>query len=92
MRRAIALACVGWVTVCEGYRLGPDPLAAGMSAQDAANSLRADLIPVTRASDADVYVAQRPANIPGFGAVTARTLLQFRDGRLFGWTSGWRGR
>ncbi len=75
MRRAIALACVGWVTVCEGYRLGPDPLAAGMSAQDAANSLRADLIPVTRASDADVYVAQRPANIPGFGAVTAPVRL-----------------
>jgi hypothetical protein len=88
----VAAACVGWVTTCAGYRLNPDPLALGMTAQDAANSLRARLAYVTGRAGSEIYVVERTTDIPGLGPVTERTLLQFKDGTLFGWTSGWRGR
>ena len=90
LQSCAAAACVGWATVCAGYRLGPDPLALGMTARDASNALRARLVYVTRAAGTEVYVADRTVDIPGRGPVTERTFLQFKAGSLFGWTSGWR--
>ena len=86
-----AAACVGWVTACAGYRLNPDPLALGMTAQDAANSLRAGLVYITGRAGSENYVVDRTTDVSGLGPVTERTFLQFKGGYLFGWTSGWRG-
>ncbi|MGZ5810299.1 MAG: hypothetical protein ACXWJW_15660 [Xanthobacteraceae bacterium] len=87
--RGILTACAGWITVCQGFRLDPEPLALGMTAQDAANSLRAPLLLVTVAPDAVIYVSDRTTEIAGLGPVPTRTFLQFRRGTLLGWTSGW---
>ena len=87
--RGILTACAGWITVCQGFRLDPEPLALGMTAQDAANSLRAPLVLVTTAPDAVIYVSDRTTQIAGLGPVPTRTFLQFKRGTLFGWTSGW---
>ncbi len=89
-RRLIALICVGWVTSCAGFHLKPDPLAPGMSPRDAANRLRAPLTPVATGWGFELYVVDRPARIAGFGPVTERTFLQFQNGYLLGWNSGWR--
>ena len=85
-------ACIGWVTTCAGYRLSPDPLALGMTAQDATNSLQSRLAYVTGPAGSEIFVVERTRDIPGLGPVTERTLLQFKGGALFGWTSGWRER
>ena len=87
--RGILTACAGWITVCQGFRLDPEPLTLGMTAQDAANSLRAPLVLVTDAPDFVVYVSDRTSEIAGLGRVPTRTFLQFKRGALFGWTSGW---
>ena len=87
--RGILTACAGWITVCQGFRLDPEPLALGMTAQDAANSLRAPLYYITGPYGAEIYVSDRLTEIAGLGAVPTRTFLQFRRGTLFGWTSGW---
>jgi len=89
-QRLIALACIGWVTACEGFRLAPDPLALGMTPQAAATSLRSNLTYVSGPPGAEIYVVDRLSEIAGFGRVAERTFLQFRRGVLLGWTSGWR--
>lgn len=87
--RSILTACAGWIVVCQGYRLNPDPLALGMTAQDAANSLRAPLVYVTGPSGGEIFYSDRRAEVAGLGPVVERTFLQFRHSVLLGWTSGW---
>lgn len=88
-RRLVALACIGWVTACEGFQLAADPLAPGMTPQDAARNLRANLTPLNNAAGDQVFVVDRRVEITGLGMVTERTFLQFRGGALLAWNSAW---
>lgn len=85
-----AAECRRWVTECAGFRLGRDPLARGMTPQDAANALRGRLSFVTGGPGFEIYFLDRTVEMPGLGAVIERTFLQFRKGSLIGWNSGWR--
>jgi hypothetical protein len=89
MKSVAALACAGWLTVPGADPPSTLPLSFGMTPQDAAAALGAPLIYDHGRPGSEVFVAMRPAHIPGFYRVDRRVFLQFRRGCLTGWKSDW---
>jgi hypothetical protein len=52
--------------------------------------LNTKLIPVSGRKGSEAYYAERPASIPGFFFYEDQLWLEFRGGRLTGWTNDWR--
>jgi hypothetical protein len=89
-RRAIVWLCVGWFSSCPYFepRSNALPLAFGMSPQEAQAALNVPLVPVP-GRKGSVYFTTRPSSIPGFFPYENQLWLQFRGGRLTGWTKDW---
>jgi hypothetical protein len=60
-----------------------------MTPRDAAAALGAPLVYDHGRRGSEVFVAMRPAQIPGLYRVDRRVFLQFRRGCLTGWKSDW---
>ena len=89
MKSLVALACAGWLTVPGADPPSTLPLAFGMTPQDAASAIGAPLTHVRGRKGSEVFVATRPAHLPGFYEVDRHIYLQFRHGCLTGWKSDW---
>lgn len=90
MRRYLAIFCVWWLALgCA--RVPSDALRFGMTAGEVAALYGARMSFVANRRDAEIYVVQQPAAIPGIypPAITERMYLQFRNGRLTGWKNEW---
>jgi hypothetical protein len=89
VKTVVALACAGWLTVPGADPPSTLPLAFGMTPQDAATALGTPLVYDHGRPGSEVFVATRPAHIPGFYRVDRRVFLQFRHGCLTGWKNDW---
>ncbi|HLA20621.1 MAG TPA: hypothetical protein VJZ74_04100 [Pseudolabrys sp.] len=90
MDRLLALACVGWLSVCSAQQTNISPLAFGMTPQGVAGALGTPLVRVSGRPGAEIYVAERDAGIFGYYPAVERIVLQFRGGALTGWKFDWR--
>lgn len=93
-RQAIVWGCVGWFSACSYFdpRSNALPLEFGMTPAAAAAALHVELVPLAGRKGSEVYFTNRPASIPGFVPYDNQLWLQFRGGRLTGWTQDWQHR
>jgi hypothetical protein len=91
-RQAAVWICVGWFSTCAYFDPGSNvrPLEYGMTPAIAAAALNTKLIPLSGRKGSEVFYAERPASIPGFFFYQDQLWLEFRGGRLTGWTNDWR--
>ena len=67
-----------------------DPLVFGMTKEQVARAVEAPLIYLSGPRDAERFLVERPATVPGFfRPVDTHIVLQFRRGRLTGWRRDW---
>ena len=93
MRRIVTLLCVWWLAL--GCARTPSELVYfGMTTDEAMAVFGTGLIYVAQRRDAEIYLVQAPAPIPGVYPphVEERLYLQFRKGRLTGWKNEWEAR
>jgi hypothetical protein len=96
MRRFLIIASICLLGACAA-EAGParypqtynDPLTFGMTKGEVVRLVEAPLIYLSGAPGSERYLVQRPASVPGFYAVDARIVLQFRRNRLTGWRRDW---
>jgi len=60
-----------------------------MNLEVASVALGVPLLPVEGGVDSDIYFAKLPAGTPGFYGIVGVIYLQFRNGRLTGWSRDW---
>ena len=89
MKRLVASLWVCWAAYC-GAQSNTVPLAFGMTANEAALALGAPLLYHSGPPGSEIFLAFRPAGIPGFYPADSALALQFRRGRLTGWKKEWR--
>jgi hypothetical protein len=93
LRQAIVWGCVGWLSSCPnfGVRSNTLPLAFGMTPDVASAALQSPLTPVASGRrGSSIYYTEQTAVTAGFiVAERQRLWMQFRDGRLSGWTYDW---
>jgi hypothetical protein len=87
MRPIVAL-WVCWAAYC-GYQSNTLPLAFGMTPDEASIALGVPLVYYSARAGSEIYVAFRPAGVPGFYPADSALALQFRNGHLTGWKKDW---
>ena len=92
MKRLIILACAFWLTACASPPTttpNTAPLMIGMTPEAASVALGAPLQLVVDRAGSNVYLAKFPAGTPGFYGIDGVLFMQFREGRLTGWSRDW---
>jgi hypothetical protein len=94
LRQAIVWGCVAWLSSCPpnfGVRSNTGPLAFGMTPQTVSEVIQQELIFVAGGPNgSDIYFTDGTSVATGFIVHQRERLwLQFRGGRLAGWTYNW---
>jgi hypothetical protein len=90
MKHAIASICICWLAYCGAPHSNTLPLKFGMTPEQTANALGTPLTYHSGRKGSKIYVAVKPAGIPGFYPTENGLALQYRRGRLTGWKQDWR--
>ena len=89
MKQRAIILCALWLAGCASppsTTSNTAPLEIGMSLEAASGALGAPLLPI---DGSEVYFAKLPAGTPGFYEIDGVIYLQFRSGRLTGWSRDW---
>lgn len=89
MRKAVASLSLCWLAWCGVPASNTDPLAFGMTPEQASAALGLPLAYHSGRPGSEIFVAAAPAGIPGFYPSDFGIALQFRRGRLTGWKKDW---
>lgn len=94
MRRLIFIACLFLApgVGLAGQHRAPtynDPLAFGMTPEEASRVVDAPLIYLSGSRGSERYLVERTSSVPGIYPVDTHIVLQFRRGRLTGWRRDW---
>ena len=92
MKRSAIIVCTLWLAACASPpTTAPNtaPLEIGMTPEAASVALGVPLAPVQGQPGSEVYFAKLPAGTPGFYGIDGLLYLQFRKGRLTGWSRDW---
>jgi hypothetical protein len=66
-----------------------DPLLFGMTRDEVARIVGAQLIYLSGPRGSERYMVERMSSVPGWYPVDTRIILQFRRGKLTGWRRDW---
>jgi len=92
MKRLAIIFCTLWLAACASQpTTAPNtaPLEIGMTPEAASVALGVPLEPVEDRPGSKVYFAKLPAGTPGFYGIDGLLFLQFRNGKLTGWSRDW---
>jgi hypothetical protein len=92
MNRLAITLCALWLAGCASpLTTTPNtvPLEIGMTLEAASVALGTSLLPIEGSPGSKVYFARLPAGTPGFYGIDGVLYLQFRNGRLTGWSRDW---
>jgi hypothetical protein len=92
MKRLTIIACASWLAACASPPTttpNTAPLEIGMTPGGASVALGVPLQLVGDRPGSKVYFAELPAGTPGFYGIDGLLYLQFRKGRLTGWSRDW---
>jgi hypothetical protein len=93
LRQLLVWGCIGWLASCPNYgvRSNTIPLTFGMTPEAASAALQNPLTFVAGGRHGfSIYYVEQTAVTTGFiVAERERLWMQFRGGRLTGWTPNW---
>jgi hypothetical protein len=92
MKQRAIILCALWLAGCASPPTttpNTAPLEIGMNLEAASVALGAPLLLVEGRPGSEVYFARLPAGTPGFYGIDGVIYLQFRNGRLTGWSRDW---
>jgi hypothetical protein len=85
----IAQLCLCWLIWCGAPDSNTEPLAFGMTQQEASAALGVPLVRYSAHHGSEILIGVMPAGIPGYYPTKHTIALQFRRGRLTGWKKDW---
>ena len=91
-RQAVVWGCVAWFSNCpwNDVRTNAIPLEFGMTADVVATALGAPIVHVSGSAGNEVYYAERSTQIPSLFTYDRLVWLQFRNGKLTGWSNDYK--